>query len=145
MKNEIKRLDDWLNENEREHLNNDELIKFIEDHMEKYRGSSRIGRENLTKTKHLLRERRDESGYSDPLAQRTHDLLSAYINLKLGIFQTLSTIRMELMLRDPKWSDPTWGEMDEAQRDGRRVIEEDFYEPEEDIKKEDHDGRSRRS
>jgi hypothetical protein len=82
----------------------DELISYIDDKMRLFNG--RIGRENLHRLSAQIR-REEKSGQVSELAQRSHDLMSAYINMKHGIAQTLLKIRREVMLRDPRNSDPT--------------------------------------
>ena len=95
--------DEFINENDYTPMPDNELIAYIDDKIRSYDG--KIGRENLHRLSVQIK-REQKSGQVSDLAQRSQDLMSAYINMKHRMIQTLLKIRREVMLRDPRNSDP---------------------------------------
>jgi hypothetical protein len=102
----IKGFSEWVNEDDRDSIpmSDDELIEYINSQMTFYRG--RIGRESLLILNQYIKKE-EKLGQSSDLTERARDLMSAHLNLKHGILQTLSKILREIYLRDPRNSDPT--------------------------------------
>jgi hypothetical protein len=84
-------------------MTDDELIEYINRQIEFYRG--KIGKENILKLSQSIK-REEKLGQSSDLTERAFNVMSAYINVKHGILQTLFKIRREIYLR-ARDSDPT--------------------------------------